>query len=65
MTIWWRGGFRNFSNGGSFAVPLEKWVEVFTKYLEAGKIKQYESPCRDNEYEGRIYLYEQINTIHG
>ena len=58
MTMW-RGRWVNFNSGGSFEVSVEQWAVVFRKYLFAGKIKQYESPCRENQYKGRIYLHAQ------
>ena len=52
---YWRGAFRNYG-GGSFAVKLEDWEEIYLKWATTGRIKQAERPCHTNNYIGRIYL---------
>jgi len=55
MTMW-RGRWVNFDSGGSFAVKLEDWDEVYLKWAATRRIKQAERPCHSNGWVGRIYL---------
>ena len=61
MAIWWRGGFRNFSSGGSLRVKNEEWIETIARFK--GRIAQVELPAHHNGWEGTIYL--NARTIHG